>query len=461
MIGSQGTFARRDIGSHFFMMGSEETKISPGEVMTLKKPRRKKELSTWSIISTVGDGISMDAIKKVFFDQTDKDEGKEKTLDRRSLNDLNHHRLKYFDPHGQEKEDEHVNQQRIRYFDPQGQDHRSRKRRKRRKKVNKVYRPDSTFLYVRDNDEGRDFSVFPAVKDEERVPIEEETSDDNADNSNTVVIKIIPVPAKPRPYFNKSRYYDPSFAFSSRTTGQRAESRSGGYGGGGGYGGMRGTSSALLAAVPLLLIVGLALGYFIRNGSGASGAGSVNNTNIIEINGTTVTNTFMPTNTAMATNNNMDMDTITNMARSLRRHTRFLGSIDAVMNGMLRAMGVSRKQFFRSFMESVKSASAADVVEQLDLLTRRMECAEKSNVTSMCEDRVVCEHFNEAHERHRGNMLVRAGLMWTATMWRILRGEDFTIERMSGIMDYAVKVECSYYFSDCKLDSVQKCLYLY
>ncbi len=102
------------------------------------------------------------------------------------------------------------------------------------------------------------------------------------------------------------------------------------YGGGGGYGGdvkfvyadddYGGGSAGLLALLPLVLAGGLAAGFFALNDNDG-----VVVSNIININGTSVTNTFMPTNTATATNTNNDMDTITNTNMNMNTNMNTVG----------------------------------------------------------------------------------------------------------------------------------------
>jgi len=143
------------------------------------------------------------------------------------------------------------------------------------------------------------------------------------------------------------------------------------------YGGGDSVSPALLAILPVVLLGGLAAGFFIPfNGTSLAGGGTPNVNTIVNINGTSIGNLFQTTNMAMATNTNNDMDMIMNMntnmnqnnpmamARSFRSW-RSWGS--RLRTTAMDLMATTTVTFYDDFMRSAGSVSYWEVLEAVRL----------------------------------------------------------------------------------------------
>ncbi len=276
----------------------------------------------------------------------------------------------------------------------------------------------------------------------------------------------------------------------------------------------------LAAAVPMLLLGGLAFGFFIGNFIDSGPA--VNNTNIININGTSLTNTFTPMNTAMATNTNNDDDDITNdntntnmnmnpPGRRRRRSVNEGGGLvekdpSTLLDGLFRLAGVSKEGFYRAFLLSVGRLPQGEALEQATLLARKISCVRSkikrwkkhlpegvavgkeemfkkdssarnhSGTDSMSRSdssclylRATCEHFEDNHLASGGNLILRLAEVYAAHL--LLVGEeeeeeilvDASLEALSEVMDAAVRQECAkeYLCSRNAFEKAEECFFLY
>jgi hypothetical protein len=155
---------------------------------------------------------------------------------------------------------------------------------------------------------------------------------------------------------------------------------------------------------------------------GGSTSGYINNTNIININGSSITNTFTPTNTGTATNTNTDTDTTTVTTTSTNTNTgrsstwtRFF--YDLFMS-MLKILGTSEAMFFWAFKESARRISSEEIIDRVSTLSSMVNCAEKKQASNECVNRGVCQRFSEEHSTYDGNMLLRAAEVFLVALMR-------------------------------------------
>lgn len=300
------------------------------------------------------------------------------------------------------------------------------------------------------------------------------TSKDQTVNDSKIVIKVVPAKQTNQYQLQKkqsTKYISKLSQFDKDFNTDNANRRQGFVGpqpaGIGLVGG------ALLVILPLIIMAGISIVYYTSNGytigglslalpSGSSSSrvgntvtGSINNTNIININGTTLTNTFTPTNDDTNNNALTDSDTITNTNDNTtpapRKRRAIANNLEQIL---LKIMGVSKEQFAESFMKSANYLNLNEMIGQSTSLSRKISCLKTSEESLHCLDRMICEHFAEDHLVYDGNMLMRLSQIWTASMMKTK-----SVELMSDIMDNAVREECEIKYDDCRLGKVkEECL---
>ena len=223
-----------------------------------------------------------------------------------------------------------------------------------------------------------------------------------------------------------------------------------------------GVSAALFATVPLLLIAGLALGYLARGTGNDSVTGSINNTNIIHINGSTITNTFTGNND----NTNNDADTITNTnnnndntnggrrrKRSVHNEPFTWSNYELALSSLL---GISLEEIPIAVIYSIKSGlGTEEIFTQSAALSRRTSCAKYGNKSDSCVNRLICEHFSEDHLIYGGHLFMRIAEELTASM-----ASGMDLQDVSVVMDDAVGQRCELNarYSNCSLADIEDCL---
>ena len=194
-------------------------------------------------------------------------------------------------------------------------------------------------------------------------------------------------------------------------------------------------TSGLLALLPLVLLGGLTLGFFLPFTNNAK----LDQLNVININGTEITNEAVPMNTIMAENNDMD-NIMVNVPKGM--HGTWTDYFKELWSDTLDILGTSRITFFPDVVSAARKVHTPDLLGQLRVLSGKMKCVnEGGNSDRACSDRVICEHFSNDYAAYHGNMLIRGGEMFLVTLVRWFEYSG-TAEEVSLIMDHAVSNEC-------------------
>ncbi len=236
----------------------------------------------------------------------------------------------------------------------------------------------------------------------------------------------------------------------------------------------RTSATALGASVPLLLAGGLALGFFAGGLIGDSGA--LNNTNVINFNGSSLTNTFTPNNSANATNVNNDNDTITSNNQNLNNNTNNARSFfplhgsggvsrEDVLTDLFRVAGTRKDDFFAAFLVSMGKISMAQVADKFALLARKMWClretlefdADVDNIACLT-GRMCCEFFGDNHAEHGGNLLLRLSEVYAAHLLWPPPSPSPSLVQAAAVMDTAVKQQCQSEYQCAGVEDVEECL---
>lgn len=257
-------------------------------------------------------------------------------------------------------------------------------------------------------------------------------------------------------------------------------------------------SPGVLFALPLVLLSGLAIGFYIPlitngtvlggGGSGGSSSGQIDLLTELNIAGVNVTNTIMTTNMNMATNTNDDADTIMNMAGRKRRKKRFVAEnylapganlggwlpyAKSVSLAVLDVLGEKPETFFRDYGRSIFTASASDVYEVLRMLARKMSCAREKfgrQGAGQCAELLICDQFSDDNMIYESNLFVKSGEIFAASLYKMatadgkVEGSDpveEALDAIASIMDVAVRDECQETYKECKLSEVEECLRVY
>ena len=220
----------------------------------------------------------------------------------------------------------------------------------------------------------------------------------------------------------------------------------------------------ILAFLPLVLLGGIGLGFLIPRSNA-----TVDNLNVININGTTLTNSFVPMNTATATNDNNDADTINVMTGKRRRRrgleedkeswTEYIGEI--LIPRAMWMLGTSEARFAGDLVRSSASVGPGDVFGQLSSLSRKLFCLDKdkSAVSDSCADLAACEHLAEDNLVFNGNLIIRAGELFLLTLRKWGYDDDSGIYDVGAMSSAANAGDCHVRYS-CEEDNgrVEECM---
>ncbi|XP_059080419.1 uncharacterized protein LOC131878456 [Tigriopus californicus] len=234
-------------------------------------------------------------------------------------------------------------------------------------------------------------------------------------------------------------------------------------------------SPGVLAALPLVLISGLAIGFLAPNvfnvslssitsgtsSSTNSSLGTIDLLNQFNIGGPNVTNNIFNNNTNGASNVNNDNDTITNV--NMPRYfdngpqfadTSWLGFVEAVGRSLFSILGTSPGTFPHDLVQSAQQVTFPEVVGSMTNLGRRLACSLKS--PRACQGLVICEQIQDNNNMYGSNLLVKAGeyLVVGASWWDEI---DPALQTMTNMAYIAAREDCYQEFKDCNETMITEC----
>ena len=187
-------------------------------------------------------------------------------------------------------------------------------------------------------------------------------------------------------------------------------------------------------------------------------------TNFINITMADINNTFVPMNTASATNTNDDDDTtnvagtnnnvVTGRKRRSARNEREEASWSSFLSDLKRnafgVLGSSESMIFWAFLNSFATTSKDEVMERARAIGRMVYCAQDKTAEVGCVDKGVCLHFAEEHAVYGSNVVVRGVEIYLVAIQ--LRRD---VIETAALWDLAISDEChsEFHCSDMKVAS--------